>query len=262
MLPRLYRLDVRPSRDACAAPLAAAVNIPLKELAARTHELPPRDQEVQVVGPSPGREAAVAWLRGHGRRALAAEAPQSGALAPGRLWSPTAFLEEQLEFLGLSPAACVLDLACGTGRDAVYLAQRGHHVTAIDCLPDALDRGRDLERRYAAGAMPIEWRQDDIESDDFSPVGRFELITIFRFLWRPLLPRLREWLNPGGVALLETFSREHSLRHGRPQRESLTLQPGELQRLLCGYELLSYSEAWRGESHTQRAAIRAPQPPH
>lgn len=250
--PRLRRLDPRPEEKARLEPLAETVNIPLDELPDRTHELPPRDDELIVVGPAPWRDRAIEWLHQHERRAIAGDAPLALNPLSGRLWTPTAFLEETLPTLGLPVGANALDVACGAGRDAVFLAMNDLSVTAVDRLTDALELGRDLEKRYLHAPPHIDWRCVDLERDPLDLGGPFQLVTIFRYLQRPLLIRLREWLKPGGIVLVETFTREHRARHGKPRREELTLEANELPRLMSDFEIIHYSEGWRGNIHTAR----------
>lgn len=250
-----YRfLDPRAAAAAAAArPIAEAVNIPVDELPERTHELPPRQAVVPVVGPRALARSVVEWLRAHGRRATV-EAGHGDALPGvtevGRLWQPTAFLSDVIGHLRPGTA---LDLACGVGRDAVYLAALGWQVTAVDRLPDALERARRLAGRCAAAIGPIEWRTSDLERETPAFDTPFDLIVGFRFLHRPLFGAVYEWLRPGGHVVYETFTTAHRERHGRPAADAQVLKPGELPRLLGGFELRHHSESWRGDVHTARA---------
>jgi SAM-dependent methyltransferase len=250
-------LDPRSAREAAAAPIRGAVNIPFAELAARMHELPPADEPVAVAGPDPVVQAAHAELSARGRSVVAVVNWAYGADPPGevgRLWSPARFLEEAAG--GLRPGRA-LELACGTGRDAVWLAAGGWHVTAVDWLPDALDRGRALERHCAAAIEhPIEWRRVDLEAPDAGFVPHFDLVTIFRYLHRPLLARVAAWLRPGGRLVCETFTVLHRARHGKPARDEHVLSPGELPGLLCDLRIEQYDESWRGARHTARLVAR------
>jgi len=249
-------LDPRPALDAARTPIADAVNIPFAELPARTHELPPRDEVIAVAGPADLAERVAAWLTGVGRRAVAcadfAWAGDAEAAPRGRLWRPSEFLCEVLPLLLPAAAGDALDLACGTGRDAVYLASCGWAVTAADILPDALERGRDLAGRYAPALAPMRWVQVDLERDPTPVAGLYDLVVAFRYLHRPLLQRLPGWLRPGGSVVHETFTTLHRERYGRPAAESHVLRPGELPGLLAGLEIRHYSEAWRGPAHTAR----------
>lgn len=256
--PLCSRLDPRPAAEAAAHPIADAVNIPLAELPARTHELPPTTNVVQVVGPATLAEQTVNWLNTHGRRACAA-ADWNYAEGPtrlARLWLPNGLLEEIVAGL---PPGMALDLACGTGRDAVYLATRGWQVTAVDVLPDALERGRALAARYAPGAPPVRWLQADLEHDPPAALGPFDLVIMVRYLYRPLLTRLRDWLRPGGSLICECFTMTHRARHGRPARPADVVGPGELRALLADLTLRCYAEDWQGEAHTARAWAVRPQ---
>jgi SAM-dependent methyltransferase len=252
-------LDPRPAAEAARAPIVGAVNMPRSELPARTHELPPRDELIRVVGPPEFAEPAVAWLTSAGRRAAVESAfeyaPPADARPVGRLWRPTAFLAEVCA--RLSPGRA-LELACGTGRDAVYLAACGWQVLAVDVLPDALERGQMLAQRCAPALAPVEWRQADLERGVLKLPAGFDLVVAVRYLHRPLFARLPDWLRPGGSFVCETFTTVHRARHGRPARTTDVLRPGELTALLAGFELRHCSEAWHGPLHTARAwAVRA-----
>lgn len=254
-------LDPRSVDEAAARPMVDAVNIPLDELAGRVHELPSKSETVLVGGPNALAAETITWLATNGRRSAAAQNIQylessdkqggsaAGQRAVWRLWRPNGLLEEVLPKLRPGRA---LDIGCGVGRDAVHMASLGWDVTAIDHLPDALERGRDLERRYLRGCPPIAWIQRDAEADDFEPGGRFDLITMFRFLHRPLFEKLSAWLNPGGNVICETFTTLHRELHGKPSRDAYLLTPGELPRLLVGYDIKHHSEAERGGAHTAR----------
>lgn len=255
-------LDPREADEAAARPIADAVNIPFSELRDRLHELPPRSAEVEVVGPAPLANRVVEWLATIGRRARRVDqwsaAPPEQVNQPGRLWEPTAFLAETLPNLTVGTA---LDLACGTGRDAIYLASCGWDVTAVDLLPDALERAQKLAARYAPFLNTIRWQQMDLEKEPVQFDRQFDLIIAFRYLNRGLLGRLHNRLRPGGSVLCETFTTLHRQRHGRPLRDAHVLEPGELPGLLTGLEIRHYSEDWRGRLHTARvwAAYAGPQ---
>jgi SAM-dependent methyltransferase len=72
------------------------------------------------------------------------------------VWSrgPNQFVAAELAEL---PPGDALDLACGEGRNALWLASRGWRVTAVDFSPVAVQRGRDR-----AGDLPVEWLVDDV----------------------------------------------------------------------------------------------------
>jgi SAM-dependent methyltransferase len=206
---------------------------------------------IRVVGPeAEGRDAV--WLLKRLERRAILEAEWSYAAEGGplyRLWEPTDFLRESAEHLAPGRA---LDLACGTGRDAVFLASLGWEMTAIDVLPDALERGRDLERRYRAGGAPIHWLRVDLETGASQLAGQWDLVTMFRFLHRPLFARLPELLAPGGTVLMETFTTEHRARYGKPGQDAHVLRVGEARTLVGPLRVRHCSESWRGPVRTAR----------
>ena len=139
---------------------------------------------------------------------LAAETPPS---------EPASIVRELLPLLPTGPA---LDIACGTGRHAMFLAARGQHVTAIDFSGVALDifevrarslhvpvrRGENLHepRRQLRGG--IELIQTNFERIHL-PERCYDLILCVQYLQRSLFPQMGRALRPNGVLLLETFTR-------------------------------------------------------
>jgi SAM-dependent methyltransferase len=250
-------LDPRPEDEADACPIADAVNIPLEALGERVHELPPRAEVVRVADCGASATRAVSWLRSHGRTAVLESrfdrgAAPAGALG-GRLWRPNAFLEEVAARLRPGTA---LDLGCGAGRDAVFLAASGWKVTAVDVLPDALALGAALAGRYTGVSQRIRWVACDLRRGAGESDGSFELVFGFRFLDRALLRLCGGWLVAGGSLVWETFTTVHRDRHGKPARAADVLRPGELRRLVEGLLIEHESEDWRGEAHTARVWAR------
>ncbi len=135
-----------------------------------------------------------------------------------------------VRFAPLVPAGgAVLDLACGSGRHCRFFLDRGHPVTAVD---------RDTQRLGALSAAPgLTVVTADLETgeDDGWPLGgeRFAGIVVVNYLWRPLLPRLADALEPGGALIYETFAVGNQ-RFGRPRRPEFLLKPGELLDAFAG----------------------------
>ncbi|MGQ9902657.1 MAG: class I SAM-dependent methyltransferase [Fimbriimonadales bacterium] len=241
-----------------AGAYAGAVYIPLESLERRTHELPPPTQEIWVIRDAPAAFFVLGWLHARGRRARLVDAPPPHAnpTARYRLWMPNEWLQAVIESGEpiAKPCPRALDLGCGSGREAVYLAERGWKVVAVDRLPEALTRGRDLQQRYAPDSPPIEWVCADLEKSNWQPEGVFDGITLFYFYAPELLPRACAWLNKGGMLLVEAFTETHRARFGKPASNRRVVRAGELPRLLPdGMRVVAYSEAWRNNGrHTAR----------
>jgi SAM-dependent methyltransferase len=122
------------------------------------------------------------------------------------------------------PGGEVLDVACGGGRHARWLARLGFEV-------DAVDRDASLFRDRAEGVSLVE---ADLESGLWPYEGRrFDAIVVTNYLHRPLLPILVASLDPGGVLLYETFAQGNE-RFGKPSNPAFLLAPGELLEAVRG----------------------------
>jgi len=236
-------LDVRAEAWFLAGHAPGTVNIPLEELARRAHELPPKGSIVRLYDDDSARWKAAAEalrLRGYAVQPAALAPDDLRECGPSRaaLWQPCPFLVEALECIAAATCSLggrALDLACGTGRDAVYLAMRGYEVDAVDRLPDALERAQDLARRSGVRLNTI---QADLRREPVLPAERYDLVTVLRFLHRPLLPAIRECVAPGGFVVYETFHRRDAGKEERPLEISHTVADGELAAAFYGFELL------------------------
>lgn len=114
----------------------------------------------------------------------------------------------------------VLDVACGSGRHALFLAARGHRVFAVD---------RDAAATAMLASHPdVEATQADIEAGAWPYAGRsFAGVVVTNYLHRPLLRVLVESVAPGGILIYETFAAGNE-RFGRPANPDFLLRPGEL----------------------------------
>lgn len=244
------RLDPRPRDAADGGVRWAAARIPLSELRGRVHELPPPGDVLRVVGARNLVAQTIELLASLGRPGLPdSEAPPAEDGARYRLWRPSAFLARVAPRLRPGRA---LDLGCGGGRDAVFLAAAGWQVEAVDILPDALEIGRELARRYLDEPNGVQWIQADLEAGVPGDARRFDLVVMVRYLDRRLLREARALLRPGGSVVVETFTTLHRERHGRPARDASVLHVGELEALLDGLGIRMLEEGWCGEAHLAR----------
>jgi SAM-dependent methyltransferase len=166
--------------------------------------------------------------------------------ANDRIWSgkPNALLIREVS--ELSPGRA-LDLGCGEGADAIWLAQRGWHVTAVDVSRIALARAAEHARQEGV-ADRIDWQWHDL-TESF-PAGAFDLVSA-HFLHSEIdLPRERilrtaaASLSAGGVLLIvghvgcPSWETGHHPDIHFPTPEevltSLDLPPAEWELLLSG----------------------------
>lgn len=146
--------------------------------------------------------------------------------------APSAWVQRWVHLL--RPAGQVLDVACGSGRHARWLAEQGFRVTALDRDRDAVDALRDVAEVVLA----------DIEADAWPLPGRqFDAVLVINYLWRPLWPVLRAALRPGGVLIYETFADGQQLI-GKPSRPDFLLRSGELLQAFAGLRVVAFEDGF------------------
>lgn len=132
-----------------------------------------------------------------------------------------------------------LDVACGRGRHALWLAAAGFEVEAVDRDTEALTA---LARRASELGLGAATRVADLEQPATSlGVACYDLVVVFRYLHRPLFPAIRRALRPGGVLVYETFTAAQATR-GRPTNPAFLLQSGELRALVAPLEVVRQHE--------------------
>ena len=150
-----------------------------------------------------------------------------------------------------------LDIACGVGVTANYLAALGLNVIGIDISEYALHLAICKTRKLG---YPVQFAVADI-SNLWLPANSFDLITNFHFLERSAIPVLKQALKPGGMILFETF-----MATGRTNFASeYYLRPGELNSLFEKFSILHYAECMHqpsqnhGERGTAQLVARKPE---
>lgn len=123
------------------------------------------------------------------------------------------------------PGGRVLDLACGSGRHSLILAQQGF-------LVEALDRDAEAVAAIAARDPRIATRVADIEGGPWPYYGcAFDAIVVTNYLFRPLMPQLINALEVNGVLIYETFMVGNEA-FGKPSNPAFLLRQGELLDVL------------------------------
>ena len=144
------------------------------------------------------------------------------------------FLENVLEQL---PVGRALDVACGDGRNALALAERGFAVDGMDLSRVALEQ---LKRFFHERRLDARVVQCNLE--DFPlPQNLYDVVLNVRYLQRAALPSLKRAVREGGVVVFETFLREQA-SIGHPRNPDFLLERGELARALGDFELIVREE--------------------
>lgn len=144
---------------------------------------------------------------------------------------------------GLKPGRA-LDLACGSGRNALWLAEQGWQVTAIDGSRAAIELLKSRDPAIDARVADLETHEYEIQPDSW------DLILMCYYLQRDLFEPSKLGVIPGGVVI--------AIVHIPGPGEALTrfrLPPGELASHLSGFEILhAFEGAPRDPAHHARVA--------
>ncbi len=136
-----------------------------------------------------------------------------------------------VEYAAALPPGRALDLACGSGRHAIWLAERGWSVTAVDRSAAAV---AGLRR----AAPTVDARVADLERHEFPIAGNaWDLILMSHYLQRDLFEPAKRGLRPGGVliAIVHLFEPGH-------ETSRFSLHPGELAAYFKDCEILHSRE--------------------
>lgn len=251
-------LDVRPGGVFAAGHLKGAVSHPLcpsclpEEVPSLI--LPPRHEPLLVVGQDGQNcDSLARELESRGRVGVTVLRVELDTLARlpismvdkgfnrNHLWAAPEWLLSNLDLLPPPALGPVLDLGCGSGRAAVFLAERGYRVTGLDRQPEALEMGRWLADNRG---VACDFRQVDLRQPEAVPPGPWAVILNFRFLQREMLVGFHKLLLPGGLALVSTF-REAPGYQGHPHPRH-RLARNELPGFFPGgqFQILAHQEGF------------------
>ena len=167
------------------------------------------------------------------------------------LTEPAPFLVRHAPLLPQQGRA--LDVAGGTGRNAVWLAQHGLEVTLVDVADVACRLAAEAARR-AGVEVAVERR--DVSAAGLPP-GPWDVIVFHHFLDRDLWAPAAAALAPGGVLLISQPTVRNLERHDRPSREWL-LDPGELAaaaRTWPDVEVVVAEEGWTEHDRHESSVV-------
>ncbi|MBI3785881.1 MAG: class I SAM-dependent methyltransferase [Deltaproteobacteria bacterium] len=138
----------------------------------------------------------------------------------------------------------ILDVAGGSGRNAIYLARHGACVDIVDIAFNGLS--------FAVAVATQERLQLRAVQADLTnlplPQRTYDAIINFRYLQRSLFASLQDALKPGGLVLFESFLIDQQ-SVGHPRNPDFLLQRGELRRAFAHFEIVDYWEGLTDEIH-------------
>ena len=143
---------------------------------------------------------------------------------------PAKFLAENYNYL--KPSSRVLDMGMGEGRNAVFLAQKGHQVTGIDISSVAVKKARLLakEKNVVIKSVVGTLNKYKIKPESF------DAIICFYYVDRELNKKMIEWLKPAGIIIYEAYTTEQN------KKKSYYLKPQELLTMFPDTHILKFQE--------------------
>jgi tellurite methyltransferase len=130
-----------------------------------------------------------------------------------------------------------LDLACGVGQNAIWLARQQYDVLGVDASLAGLRYGR---AAVAETGLRVQFVAADL--DEFVlPRDTFTVTIVFRYLDRALFPSLKAALTPGGLIIYQTFN-INRLRATPQMARRYLLEPGELARIFADFDVIETND--------------------
>ena len=169
---------------------------------------------------------------------------------------PSALLRKAIAELDPGRA---LDLACGVGRHAIYLARNGWKVTAVDSSRAGIEI---LQERARAARVTIDAQIADLEQHQFViESSAFDLICVFYYLQRDLFPAIGAGTKPDGKVVAAIHLNDGK-PDAKPHNPAFLLERSELRDLFSDWEIEHYHEGAADESghHHDTAYLIARKP--
>jgi len=246
-------IDCRPKAEFLQAHYCDAINIPAQDLFACMQMLPSNHQTISLCGDAENITVAQTFLQEKAYQiattivwddelshALTNQQLIKQGFSKKRLWQAAPLIEDFMT-RALCPAGKGLDIACGAGRDSVFLALQGWQMTGVDRNPDALQRTQVLaeSQQVTVNTVLLDMEAQAANINPFHAYKKqsFDLICVVRYLHRPLFPYLRDLLKDGGYLLYQTFM-QGSEKFGSPRNPNYLLKPNELANIFQHDELI------------------------
>lgn len=147
------------------------------------------------------------------------------------------------QFYRRAPVGRALDIAAGSGRNTLFLAEQGFNVEAIDISDKGLSG---LGKHVNVIPACVDLDVFDI------PMNRYRLILNIRFLHRRLFPQIIEGLVDGGMLIFETYLVWKEEEPEIPHRRDFMLRPNELLHSFLPLRVIHYQEKISEDSEESR----------
>ena len=166
-----------------------------------------------------------------------------------RNW-PSSYLVDMLPACG---GLTALDLACGRGRNSLYLAKSGYETVGLDISDVAIDEARTLATEQQ---QPASFQRVDLE-EGLALEQTFDLIIMFRYVDLDLVATLPDYLNAGGTMIIEEHLRvtDDMPQVTGPTNPNFRVQRGSLRKKLPTLRVRHSYEGLVTEPNGESAAL-------
>ncbi|MBV1910902.1 MAG: methyltransferase domain-containing protein [Kangiellaceae bacterium] len=243
-------IDVRSEASFFISHIKGAANFPAELLEERMHELPLRSVPLNLYGSTVELECAHSFLKSKGYSIIAEMQDSASSLSKNnrqnyfesgndspRLWNPSDVVSHFCSEFEMNGKKTALDLACGSGRDSLYLTMQGWRMTSVDYSSTALKKLSDSAQRLG---LCVETLELDIEKDFDKLISReqsFDAVLVVRYLHRPILHALSSLIADSGYIIYQTFMRGAEV-FGSPRNPRYLLEKNELAEVFKEFDIL------------------------
>ncbi|MDH3691384.1 MAG: class I SAM-dependent methyltransferase [Gammaproteobacteria bacterium] len=128
----------------------------------------------------------------------------------------------------LTGGGAAIDIACGVGQNALFLARRGYQAFAVDCSVVGVRYCMEAAQQEGLAVFPFVADLDRYRL----PKNQFDIIVVFRFLNRELITNIKHALKHDGLVFYQTFNRNFLAEH--PEfNPAYIVRPGELSEMFA-----------------------------
>lgn len=158
---------------------------------------------------------------------------------------PAKFLKENAHLI--NQRAKILDMGMGEGRNAVFLATKGHDVIGIDISSVAIEKAYALAQEFSTQIKGVVASLDDYKIKE----NTFDVILAFYYVDRKLIGKMKSWLRPGGLIFYEAHTTD-KLKEGKLINKNYLVEKGEIKQFFKEMTILKFEEPNDG---TYRSSI-------
>jgi len=151
---------------------------------------------------------------------------------------PSGWLVQHEDVLRSASPGKALDIACGGGRNSIYLAEIGFEVQAIDISDVAIDWLTNQVNKRQLAITPVRTNLEQF----VPPENSYDVIINFNYLQRSLFPSIIKALKPGGLLFFQTMNVDHIDKLGFEIDRNFLLEKGELLQVFSNLEVLAHTE--------------------